>query len=96
MDRAVDYSGMVPYNDAARIRAEQEMRRLQFLEGQGLARRLDTYEWELSPDHEPKLRSRQLAMDVIKRQAEANKVRSLHELTDERDLVMACVVGPGC
>ena len=95
VDRVVDYSGMVPYNDAARIRAEQEMRRLQFLEGQGLARRLDTYEWELSPDHERELRNRQLAMDVIKRQAEANKVRSLHELADERDVVMANAVMRG-
>ena len=95
VDRVVDYAGMVPYNDAARIRAEQEMRRLQFLEGQGLARRLDTYEWELSPDHERELRNRQLAMDVIKRQAEANKVRSLNELGDERDVVMANAVMRG-
>ena len=95
VDRVVDYSGMVPYNEAARIRAEQEMQRLQFLEGLRLARRLDTHAWELSPDHERGLRSRQLAMDVIKRQAEANRVRSLHELADERDLVMANAVTTG-
>ena len=71
------------------------MRRLQFLEGLGLARRLDTHEWELSPDHERELRSRQLAMDVIKRQAEANRVRSLNELADERDVVMANAVTRG-
>jgi len=94
-DRVIDYSGVVPYNDAARIRAEQEMQRLQFLEGLGLARRLDTHAWELSPNHELELRRRQLAMDVIKRQAEANKVRSLHELADERDVVMANSVTRG-
>jgi type IV secretory pathway VirD2 relaxase len=94
-DRVIDYSGVVPYNDAARIRAEQEMQRLQFLEGLGLARRLDTHAWELSPNHEPELRSRQLAMDVIKRQAVANRVRSLNELADERDVVMANAVTRG-
>ena len=80
---------------AAKLRAEQEMRRLQFLEGVGLARRLDTQEWELSPDHERELRRRQLAMDVIKRQAVANRVRSLNELADERDVVMANSVTRG-
>ena len=94
-DRVVDYSGFVPYDAAAKLRAEQEMRRLQFLEGVGLARRLDTREWELSPDHEPELRRRQLAMDVIKRQAVANRVRSLNELADERDVVMANSVTRG-
>ena len=94
-DRVVDYSGVLPYNDAGRVRAEQEMQRLQFLEGLGLARRLDTHAWELSPDHERELRSRQLAMDVIKRQAEASRVRSLNELADERDVVMANSVTRG-
>ena len=88
-DRVADYRGLVPYNDAARMRAEQEMQRLQFLEGLELARKIGSLAWELSPDHERELRARQLAMDVIKRQAEANKVRSLNELSDERDLVIA-------
>ncbi len=88
-DPVVDYSGVVPHSDAMRIRAEQEMQRLQFLEGLGLARRLDAHSWELSPDHERELRSRQVANDLIKRQAEANKVRSLNELADEQDVVMA-------
>ena len=57
--------------------------------GWGWPRRLDTHAWELSPDHERDLRSLQIANDVIKRQAEANKVRSLNELADERDVVMA-------
>ena len=46
-------------------------------------------------DHERELRSRQLAMDVIKRQAVANRVRSLNELADERDVVMANSVTRG-
>ena len=52
-------------------------------------------QWELSPDHERELRNRQLAMDVIKRQAEANKVRSLNDLADERDVVIANSVTRG-
>ena len=94
-DRVADYRGLVPYNDAARVRAEQEMQRLQFLEGLGLARKTGSLAWELSPDHERELRSRQLAMDVIKRQAEANRVRSLNELADERDVVIANSVTRG-
>ncbi|MGO9450794.1 MAG: relaxase/mobilization nuclease domain-containing protein [Candidatus Binataceae bacterium] len=88
-DRVADYRGLVPHNDAARVRAEQEMQRLQFLEGLGLARKTGTLAWELSPNHERELRARQLAMDVIKRQAEANRVRSLNELADERDVMIA-------
>ena len=94
-DRVADYRGLVPYNDAARVRAEQEMQRLQFLEGLGLARKIGSLAWELSPDHERELRARQLAMDVIKRQAEANRVRSLNELSDERDVVIANSVTRG-
>jgi type IV secretory pathway VirD2 relaxase len=88
-DRVADYRGLVPYNDAARVRAEQEMQRLQFLEGLGLARKTGSLAWELSPNHERELRTRQRAMDVIKRQADANRVRSLDELIDDRDVVMA-------
>jgi type IV secretory pathway VirD2 relaxase len=94
-DRVADYRGLVPYNDAARVRAEQEMRRLHFLEGLGLARKIASIAWELSPDHERELRARQRAMDVIKRQAEGNKVRSLNELSDERDVVIANSVTRG-
>jgi len=65
------------------------MQRLQFLEGLGLARKTGRLAWELSPDHERELRARQLAMDVIKRQADANRVRSLNELADERDVMFA-------
>ncbi len=62
------------------------MHRLKFLEGLGLglARRLDTHAGEFSLSHEPDLRSLQIVNDVIKRQAEANKVRSLNELADKR------------
>ena len=88
-DRVVDYRGLVPDNDVTRVRAEQEMQRLQFLEGLGLARKTGSLSWEISPDHERELRTRQRAMDVIKRQADANRVRSLDELNDERDVVVA-------
>ncbi len=89
IDRMVDYSGFVPYDPGGRVRAEQEMQRLQVLEGLGLARRVSSYTWELSADHERELRERQRAMDVIKRQAAADKVRSLRDIGDERDVAMA-------
>ena len=67
--------------------AKHHSRRLS--EGLGLARKTGSLAWELSQDHERELRARQLAMDVIKRQADANRVRSLNELADERDVMIA-------
>ncbi len=40
--------------------------RLQFLSGQGLARRIDERSWQLAEDHERQLRDRQRSIDVVK------------------------------
>src|SRR5271167_49432 len=52
----VAYDQFQPRSEGARIRAEQEIDRLQFLSGIGLARRVDERSWELSENHEVELR----------------------------------------
>jgi type IV secretory pathway VirD2 relaxase len=72
LQRKADGNGLVRYDqfqarsEGARIRAEQEIDRLQFLSALGLAQRVDERSWRLSDDHERDLHQRQLAKDVIK------------------------------
>jgi type IV secretory pathway VirD2 relaxase len=68
-DRVVSYEGLQPHSEAARVRAEQEMERLRYLEKLGLARRIDERSWELSPEHEAELRRRQRERDILKTRA---------------------------
>lgn len=68
-NRVVSYEQFLPRSEAARIRAEQELDRLQFLSGIGLARRVDERSWQLSENHESELRQRQESKDVIKTRA---------------------------
>ena len=68
-ERKVSYDHFQSYMEGARVRAEQEMERLQYLERLGLARRIDERSWELSPEHEPELRRRQRERDIIKSRA---------------------------
>lgn len=68
-ERVVSYEDFQPYNEAARVRGEQEMERLQYLEKLGLARRIDERSWELAPEHEAELRRRQRERDIIKTRA---------------------------
>ena len=65
-NRVVSYEHFQPRSDGARIRAEQEIDRLQFLSGLGLAQRIDERSWQLSENHERELRGRQQSKDVIK------------------------------
>ena len=65
----VSYAGLQPRTDGARIKAEQEIDRLQCLSGLGLARRVDDYSWQLDPRHEQTLRDKQRSQDVIKSRA---------------------------
>src|SRR5579863_9347137 len=60
-------------SDGARVRAEQELARLQFLEGIGLAKRVGEASWELSQDHERNLRERQQSKDIIKSRARSQR-----------------------
>ncbi len=80
-NRVVSYEHFQPHSDAARIRAEQEVDRLEFLAGLGLARRMDERSWQLSEGHERELRDRQRSKDVIKSRAH-NRQRGLD---NERD-----------
>jgi len=68
-NRVVSYENFQPRSEAARVRAEQEIDRLQFLSGLGVARRIDERSWQLSQDHERLLRDRQRSIDVIKSRA---------------------------
>jgi len=69
VNRVVSYENFQPHTEGARVRAEQEMERLRFLERIGLARQIDEHTWELSPEHEPELRRRQREHDIIKSRA---------------------------
>ena len=69
----VSYDQFQPRSDAAQIRAQQENDRLQFLEGLGLARRIDERSWQLSETHERELRERQRSKDVIKSRAHSRQ-----------------------
>jgi type IV secretory pathway VirD2 relaxase len=68
-ERVVSYEGFMPWTEGARVRAEQEIARLAYLEKLGLARRIEERSWELTPEHEPELRKRQLDHDIIKTRA---------------------------
>ena len=69
----VTYDQLQPLDEGSRIRAEQEIDRLQFLSGLGLAQRVDERSWQLSEDHERKLRERQVSRDVIKSRAHSRQ-----------------------
>lgn len=79
LQRKADANGVVAYDqfqshsEDARIRAEQEIDRLQFLSGLGLAQRVDERSWQLSQNHERELRERQLSKDVIKGRAQSRQ-----------------------
>ncbi len=68
-ERVVSYEGFMPWTEGARVRAEQEIARLAYLEKLGLARQIEERSWELTPEHEPELRKRQLDHDLIKTRA---------------------------
>jgi type IV secretory pathway VirD2 relaxase len=65
----VTIDGPVPKAAAARAFRKQELRRLQVLEGLGLAEKVWTRTWRLSPQLEPALRQAQLSGDIIKARA---------------------------
>src|SRR5262249_51621646 len=65
----VTIDGPVPKAAAARAFRKQELRRLQLLEGLGLAEKVWTRTWRLSPQLETALRQAQLSGDIIKARA---------------------------
>lgn len=77
-DRVVSYEDFEARSEGARMRAEQEIERLRYLEQLGLARRVGERSWELSPEHEAELRQRQREHDIIKSRArERQRARGL-------------------
>src|SRR5713226_4952365 len=84
LERVVSYEGFQPYSEGARVRADQEIERLQYLEKLGLARRLDERSWELAPEHEAELRRRQRARDIIKTRARERQRERGEEREPER------------
>ena len=84
LDRVVSYEDFEARSDGARVRAEQEIERLQYLEKLGLARRIDERSWELSPEHEPELRRRQREHDIIKTRARERQREQGFERERER------------
>jgi len=73
IDWVVSYEDFEARSEGARVRAEQEIQRLRYLEQRGLARRVGERSWELSPEHEPELRKRQRERDIIKSRARARQ-----------------------
>ena len=84
LDRVVSYEDFEARGDGARVRAEQEIERLQYLEKLGLARRIDERSWELSAEHEPELRRRQREHDIIKTRARERQRQQGFERERER------------
>jgi type IV secretory pathway VirD2 relaxase len=67
-DRVVTYEG-TPWTQEGKDRMRQEVERLTYLEGLGLASRVGESSWKLSPDHEHKLREMQRDHDILQRLA---------------------------
>src|SRR5712692_3054991 len=65
----VTIDGPTPKSTAARAFRQQELRRLQVLEDLGLAEKVGTRTWRLSPQLEDALRQAQLSGDIIKARA---------------------------
>jgi type IV secretory pathway VirD2 relaxase len=78
-DRVVSYEDFEPHSEGAQVRAAQEMERLKYLEKLGLARRIDEYSWELSPEHERELRRRQQEHDILKTRARERQRERGHD-----------------
>ena len=68
-DGTITYENFHAGSEAALIRAEQEIDRLQYLTDLGLAERTGERAWKISPEHERDLRTRQRSQDVIKSRA---------------------------
>jgi type IV secretory pathway VirD2 relaxase len=84
LERVVSYENFEPFTDGARVRAEQEMERLAYLEKFGLARQINERSWELAEEHEPELRRRQREHDILKTRARERQQE--RDRGDEREM----------
>jgi type IV secretory pathway VirD2 relaxase len=85
IERIVSYENYVPFTEGAKVRAEQEMQRLAYLEKLGLARQVDERSWELAPEHEPELRRRQRENDILKTRARERQQKREREHEQEME-----------
>lgn len=83
-ERVVSYEDFEPFTDGAKVRAEQEMERLAYLEKLGLARQINERSWELAEEHEPELRRRQREHDILKTRARERQQE--RDRGDEREM----------
>ncbi len=65
----VNFQGNTPRSEAPRARRGQDLARLSFLERLGLAFKVDSHAWRLSPDLRKTLQQQQLTIDIIKSRA---------------------------
>jgi type IV secretory pathway VirD2 relaxase len=84
-DRIVSYERFEPHSEGAKVRMEQEIERLQFLEKLELARRISERSWELSVEHEAELRKRQREHDILKTRARERQRERDKEREKDRD-----------
>jgi hypothetical protein len=82
-----DYSH-VPWvaSERTKTRLNQEMERLAFLEGMGLAQSLGDHRWELQPGWKEELRELQLQNDVVKNRARVHAQRRERTRSLEREI----------
>jgi type IV secretory pathway VirD2 relaxase len=84
-ERVVSFEHFEPFTDGAKVRAEQEMERLAYLEKLGLARQISELSWELAPEHEPELRRRQREHDILKTRARERQQKREREHEQEME-----------
>ena len=86
----VAFEGKQPRGAAQRTRRTQDIARLSFLERIGLAFKVDSNSWQLSPDFEKALREQQLAIDIIK-----SRARHSDQILDGRAPIRLTRIDPG-
>lgn len=86
----VAFEGNQPRGGAQKIRRAQDIARLSFLERSGLAFKVDSIRWRLSPDLEKALREQQLATDIIK-----SRARHGDQILDRRAPIRLTRIEPG-
>ena len=86
----VAFDGKQPKSAAQRMRRAQDIARLSFLEREGLAFKVDSIRWQLSPDLEKTLREQQLATDIIK-----SRARHSDQILDRRAPIRLTTIEPG-
>ncbi len=86
----VAFEGKQPGGAAQRARRSQDIARLSFLERSGLAFKVDSISWQLSPNLEKALREQQLATDIIK-----SRARHSDQILDQRAPIRLTRIEPG-